>query len=284
MFLLFDIGGSNTRIAISHDGHTYKEPVVFPTPASGNEGAEAIIAHVRTLLEDTPLFTGVCGCFAGNLEEGIVRHASHLPGWVGINLIEALTPLCVAGNTPHIYNDAQLVGLGEAVSGAGRGEAVVAYLTVSTGVGGARIVRGMFHSDDPAYTHGFEPGFALIPTMRDTPTIVEDELGGAHLETILGTPPYTIDNESFWDAREMHLAHLLHNTIAYWMPTIIVLGGSMITGTHRCISLEGTEYRLRNLEAKLGVEGFPLPAIKKAALGSFGGLHGALALLRMIYP
>ena len=34
-----------------------------------------------------------------------------------------------------------MVGLGEAVHGAGRGNCIVMYMTISTGVGGARIVH-----------------------------------------------------------------------------------------------------------------------------------------------
>lgn len=57
-----------------------------------------------------------------------------------------------------LANDADLVGLGEAVYGAGKGYKVVAYFTVSTGVGGARIVnkridKGVF---------SFEPGWQYV--------------------------------------------------------------------------------------------------------------------------
>jgi len=73
-----------------------------------------------------------------------------------------------------IENDASIVGLGEAVSGAGMGEEIVVYITVSTGVGGTRIVSGEI--DEHAY--GFEPGHELI-NMQDS---LEDLVSGTAVE------------------------------------------------------------------------------------------------------
>src|SRR6185436_9338463 len=42
----------------------------------------------------------------------------------------------------YLENDAALCGLGEASVGAGQGSKIMVYLTISTGVGGARIVGG----------------------------------------------------------------------------------------------------------------------------------------------
>jgi glucokinase len=49
-------------------------------------------------------------------------------------------------------------GLGEAVFGAGKGREIVVYMTISTGVGGARIVGGKID----ASAMGFEPGHQII--------------------------------------------------------------------------------------------------------------------------
>ena len=38
MFLLFDIGGTNTRMAGSRDGGNFEKPGVFPTPVGFDEG------------------------------------------------------------------------------------------------------------------------------------------------------------------------------------------------------------------------------------------------------
>ena len=57
-----------------------------------------------------------------------------------------------------IANDTAVVGLGEAHRGAGIGYNIVTYITVSTGVGGTRIVDGRI--DRRIY--GFEPGHQTI--------------------------------------------------------------------------------------------------------------------------
>ena len=67
----------------------------------------------------------------------------------------------------------------------------------------------------------------------------------------------------------------LNNIIVEWSPDVVVLGGSMITGDPS-ISIEKTENYLKEI-----LKIFPkLPAIRKAELGDFGGLYGALAFIK----
>jgi predicted NBD/HSP70 family sugar kinase len=82
-----------------------------------------------------------------------------------------------------VENDAAIVGLGEANWGAGRGFEIVAYITVSTGVGGAKIVNGKI--DEHAV--GFEPGKQIISTASSpdastgTSKTLEDMISGRAL-------------------------------------------------------------------------------------------------------
>lgn len=276
MYFLFDIGGTNTRCAIAHTFDMFEEPIIFSTPEDPQEGLELLKTHARTLGEGV-LFKGICGGIPGILShEGVLMRAPHLDGWKGVNLHDALVPLAAPNAPLRFVNDAALVGLGEVLAGAGRGFDVVGYITISTGVGGVRIVGGELEKN----IHSFEPGFQLLPGKDGTLSIAEELLSGDRLEKKLGKPPFAVEDHSFWDMLEEHLAHMLHNTNALWMPDVIILGGSMITGDKKSISLLNTEKKLRACEETLGTDALPLPILKKAELGAFGGLHGALGLLR----
>jgi glucokinase len=72
--------------------------------------------------------------------EGIVTGASpNIPGWTGTNISEIFSdfPFRVAAD-----NDANCMGLGEHLFGAGKGTSNGFYLTIGTGIGGAVIING----------------------------------------------------------------------------------------------------------------------------------------------
>jgi predicted NBD/HSP70 family sugar kinase len=49
MFILFDIGGTNMRVALSRDGETFEEPRIIPTPKDFDAGMLAIKGLVQEL-------------------------------------------------------------------------------------------------------------------------------------------------------------------------------------------------------------------------------------------
>ena len=157
MFILFDIGGTNMRVAISRDKETFEDPVIIPTPKDFDEGMKAIkdIAHD---LARGGTITAIGGGIAGalNRDRTVFVSGPHLQGWNAKPIKKALED--AVGAPAFVENDTAIVGLGEAVSGAGKGHQIVAYVTVSTGVGGARIVNQKI--DVSAL--GFEPGHQII--------------------------------------------------------------------------------------------------------------------------
>ena len=165
-----------------------------------------------------------------------------------------------------IENDSALCGLGEAVAGAGRGSDIVAYITVSTGVGGVRIVDGKV---DRAHA-GFEPGHQIVASGLTLERLVS----GRAMSEKYGKHPREITDEVVWEELAGYLALGLHNTIVHWSPEVVVLGGSMMKVPG--IALPAVQaYLAKTLKI------FPvLPELRLAELGDFGGLHGALELLR----
>ncbi len=277
MYLVFDIGGTKTRLAISSDLKKLDEIKKFDTPPLFDAAMEHIISEAEDLLQGRQV-KAVAGGIRGplNHEKDMIVSEDILTDWVGKPLGNTLEK--EFGAPVYIENDTAMVGLGEAHFGAGRGFPIVAYHTVSTGVGGARIVAGRI---DIAHI-GFEPGKQIIDmdhTVLKKETRVgtlEELISGEALERRAGKKPYEIlQSDGVWEELAGYLAVGLKNTILYWSPDVIVLGGSMVIGDPR-IPLQPIRLKLNAL---LG--GFmPCPPLFDATLKDEGGLYGALALLK----
>lgn len=277
MFILFDIGGTNMRVVFANKEKFISEPAIASTPKDFNEGIETLKNIIDNLAKGAEI-EAIIGGIAGpvNKEKTMLVNSPNLPGWVGHNIKEALSSIY---NVPvFLENDSALVGLGEAHFGAGKGYSIVAYLTISTGVGGARIVDG----DIDRNSTGFEPGHQIIdPDNTLCPSCegndLESYVSGTSLEKRQGKKPFDIHDPEVWDEMAKFLAYGLHNTTVHWSPDIIVLGGSMMKEVG--ISVDGVKKHLKEI-----MKIFPnIPEIKKAELKDFGGLYGSLAYLRKHY-
>jgi predicted NBD/HSP70 family sugar kinase len=275
MFIVFDIGGTKMRFGSSHDGETLHHTVVVPTPSTYELGMAEFRSAVSGLSEGEQI-DGLAGGIAGtyNQKKATLVSAPNLPDWVGRPIASDVE---TRFNAPaYIENDAAINGLGEALRGAGRGFDIVAYLTVSTGVGGSRIVRGEVDSKSV----GFEPGHQIIDAdkslITDAPgVLLEDYISGHASVLRTGKQPKNIKEPAFWDRSAKLLAYGLNNLCVFWSPDIIVLGGSMITGDP-AISVPKTIDYLRSIN-KIYPD---LPEIKMSELGDLSGLHGGLEYLK----
>ncbi|MEX2340905.1 MAG: ROK family protein [Candidatus Paceibacterota bacterium] len=273
-YLLFDIGGTNTRVAVTNDLKTFEKPIRFTTPINFKEGIEKIVAAAQELSPGK--IRGAAGAVRGMLSEdrSSILHDETLTKWVEEPLVEKLAK--ELDTKVIIENDAALGGLGEAHFGAGQGAKIMVYHTISTGVGGAKIEDGRIDS----YHLGFEPGKQVLDIDRtilgdDILPTLENLVSGAAVEERTGQKPFDIPQEdSVWDQLAFYLAHGLRNTILYWSPDMIVLGGSMMTGN----PLIPIEMVRKHTAAILG-DDIPLPNIERAKLKDDSGLYGAMVLL-----
>lgn len=277
-YVLFDIGGTKTRVTVSEDLELFGDPVKFDTPATAKDGVKAITDAVKRLTK-API-RGIAGGIRGRLNENKTTMVADalLPGWVDEPFTVALGKQLKS--TVYLENDAALAGLGEAAFGAGKDLDIVVYHTVSTGVGGAKIERGRI--DD--FRTGFEPGHQILDIDHTIlgegvqPTL-ENLVSGRALEERMGVKPFEIpQSDAIWDQLAHYLAHGLRNSILYWSPDVVVLGGSMILGDPR-IKLDDI---IRHTNTVVG-EVAEVPLIRDAALGDFAGLYGAMAVLREHY-
>ena len=269
MYLLFDIGGTKTRLAVARDNKDIGEVVVVKTSPHFSQCLHVIEKAARELAGKEHI-SAVCGGIAGpvNKKEGILVNSPNLPGWIKTPLGAQLTRLFSA--PVFIENDAALVGLGEAHYGAGKGYDIVAYITISTGVGGVRIVDGYIDRN----AMGFEAGHQIIRCDDGKEKTLEALISGARLKKRYDKDPKDIYDAKVWEQAARLLACGVNNTIVYWSPDIVVLGGSLIRPS--AISIERVRKHVGQL---LNIFPHP-PPLTEARLGDIGGLYGALIYVR----
>ena len=273
-YILFDIGGTKTRVAASEDLQSFGEVVSFKTPQKFTEAMKKMIETIKKLSPKQPLAMagGVRGLL--NEEKTGIENDAVLTDWVGKSIAESLQK---SFDVPvYLENDTAIAGIGEAVYGAGKGLDIVAYHTISTGVGGAKIENG----EIDLASIGFEPGHQILDIDR---TVLGDEIdptlenlvSGTAVGERFGVKAYEIpQSDIIWNELAEYLAQGLRNTVLYWSPDAIVLGGAMIVGDP-AISID--DIRKYTVESLDGFVSSPL--IAKAELGDESGLYGAISVL-----
>ncbi len=269
-YVLFDIGGTNSRVGVSFDGQTITGTEVFKTPKDFDAGVEAIDNAAKKLLLGTAAGL-VAGGVAGPLtfDKSATVNAPHLPGWSGRPLkLELSTRF---GCEVHLENDTAMAGLGEAAFGSGKEHKIVAYMTISTGVNGVRIIDRKLETN----SLGFEIGHQIIDldgTMRHAD--LESLISGSALERRYGDSAENITNPAVWEEEARVTAFGINNIIVFWAPDMVILGGSLM----KKMSIERVKMHVKNI-LKLYPQ---LPIIVKSELGDLGGLWGALHYLNTV--
>jgi predicted NBD/HSP70 family sugar kinase len=278
MYILFDIGGTSIRIAGARSLEATPEITEVANPGNYEAGMELIIAASKRFA-GAGTIEAIAGGIAGPLAEDkmSVSGGINIPDWIDKPLVSDLSE-SLDGVPVYLQNDAALAGLAEAHHGAGVGKRIVAYITVSTGVGGARIVQGVLDEN----SHGFEPGWQIIdPSNPALATTNEngyliDLISGAATLRHYGKLPSEIDDSSFWEEQARLLAYGLNNVAVFWSPDIIVLGGGLIVSGRIDVRIVRDHFgRLLNVYSSL-------PKLAVSPLGDDGGIIGALAYLRQI--
>lgn len=138
--LAFDIGGTNTRLALINENFEVEKVSIKQTPYGDKE---KFVETVISLAEEFPL-------------EDVIAFGAGVPGVVdvensriiilpnvGISDIELGKILKERFGLPlFIRNDAQMACLAEATLGKGKDEERVFFVTISTGLGGSLCVDG----------------------------------------------------------------------------------------------------------------------------------------------
>lgn len=264
-YFLFDIGASQTKIGASFDGENFENTQIYPTPQNFEEGVKVLTEKAKQLGDKK--FTAAIGGIAGPLDRKrtMITAAPNLPDWNGKPLSDAFTQ--ATGIKIHLENDTALAGLGEATEGPGKPFSIVAYMTVSTGVNGVLILDKSVAPN----ARGFEIGKHIIDfdkTYDQESVIFENFVAGSQFPRRFGAPAHEIADPNIWSEEANLVSIGLTNLILFWSPEIVILGGSVAKSIPLDALIEKTRERLTV---------FPeLPLIKKAELGDFAGLWGAL--------
>ena len=272
-YLLFDIGGTKTRLAVTTDLVSFDEPTILDTPHDFDEAISVISSKALEICGGQ--MARAAGGIAGplNKEKTGLFDAINLSDWNGKNFAEEFSKKISA--PVSIENDTAIVGLGEAVYGPGKNYNIVVYFTISTGVNAAKISN---HAIDEN-VFGFEVGKQIIDIDNSMNMgssglgTLEDFVSGRETERRYGMHPKEIPDRSIWKDYAKWAAVGVYNTVLHWSPEMIVFGGSMMND----IEVVDIDNKLRELLADVYPES---PKLVKAELGSFGGLWGALHFIK----
>lgn len=281
MDIILDIGGTKTRVGLVSVTHKLLETSFFLTNKNFDIGMKNILEFVRG--KDIRV-ENICVGIAGVMDkaEGNLYSSPNMKGWIGKPIKRVLEKEFAV--KVFIENDAALAGLGEAVYGAGKDYKIVSYFTISTGVGGARIVNK--NIDERVY--GFEPGHQFLcvgcntkcchPELGSGSFTFEKLVSGKSIKRIYGESPRIITDKNIWEKIIKNVAVGVSNSVYFWSPEIIVLGGGVALSDSFDIALLKKEVK------KLIVKTYPtVPEFKKAVLGDFSGIWGGIAYLENLY-
>jgi glucokinase len=226
MHIVIDMGGTNTRIGLTRDLKEFFVTEKFPTPSSQKEvhtKINEILSRETDQIESIVL--GVAGLV--DYENKVVISAPHI-NWIKNMTVQEITG--ISNENIKVFNDAELAGLAEAHQPYATNFKNVAYITISTGVGGT-VIR---NKKPDTHLSNYEPGHIIIDksTNIDEPV---DNIRGSFESLCSGTAfykkyniqPKDCSDPEIWQSYGMDLADGLYTVTILWQPNAIVLGGSM---------------------------------------------------------
>lgn len=174
VYLGIEIGGTKLQLVIGDaEGNILRRKRLLVETEKGGEGIRQRIAENLPALVGDSRLVGVGVGFGGPVDwrTGRTCCSHQVKGWSDFPFGTWLSELAQAPT--RIDNDGNTAGLGEALSGAGRGFNPVFYVTLGSGVGGGLVVDGRIY-------HGATPGEAEIGHVRldRSGAIVESRCSG----------------------------------------------------------------------------------------------------------
>lgn len=278
MDLVLDIGGTKTRVGFVGDSYKLLDSNFFPTSKNFNKEMDKIISIVKA---KEIRIINICIGLPGVLDKKreMLYSSPNLSDWIGKPVKSVFEK--EFSSRVVLENDAALAGLGESVYGAGKDFNIVAYLTISTGIGGVRIVNS--YIDNRVY--GFEPGHQLIfadccnfgKSKHKGHISFEEVTSGKSIKKLYGKFPENISDRLLWDRILDNLSIGIANTIYYWSPEIIVLGGGVTHSDNFDLEL------LKSKIEKIAKCVYPnIPEMKKSVLGDFSGIYGGIHYIKTV--
>lgn len=144
-----DLGGTNVKYALIDNEGVFHFDGILPSMAEVS--AEAVTGQLAEAVSQVKKVAALNGIDLKGVGIGtpgivdetgrvVVGGAENIRGWENIALADRLEE--ISGLPVRMGNDANLMGIGETVFGAGRGASDVVFITVGTGIGGAVVIGG----------------------------------------------------------------------------------------------------------------------------------------------
>jgi predicted NBD/HSP70 family sugar kinase len=216
---------------------------------------------------------------------GVVRSSAILPGWVGVNALDAARQHF--GVDVHIENDANLGALAEHRQGVARGHDTSVFVKVSSGVGAGIVLDDrLFHGsggtageighltldeNGPVCRCGSRGCLEAYTSTVALQAMMETQLPGASVEEIVAAA--RDGNVSALRALEdagLHLGWALASIVNLLNPALVVVGGDMARADDLLLDSARIGLRRHALDA---VASTPVVA---SALGERASLVGAV--------
>lgn len=279
MFASIDMGGTNTRVAVSSKLTDIKELAKFPTNHSIELQREKIAAALYKLTSSRPsnlkaIVFGVPGILDQTKQKFVL-----LPNYPYLNgkHFDFFFGGTEFGSIPLlVFNDTAMAAYGEAVVGSGSKSNSIYYLSIGTGVGGAYVN----HKSLDFLTKNSEPGHQIICEDGRLCSgcgqhgCLEAYVSGKSFKQIYGISANECNDKTIWKKYACHLAAGLNNIITFYNPDSIVLGGALSSFLPKFYQPLFTELE------KICV--LPLSKIVTAKLGDAAGVVGGFQILKSL--
>lgn len=274
MFISIEIGGTNTRMASTKNLKDIKSCQIFSTQQNFNLGIKKISDTIEELAPQSQIkgiAFGLPGIF--DIKKHKLIKSPHLKGWINKPIFEILSKKFKC--PVFIQNDTDLAGLGEAVFGSGKKYKIVAYLAIGTGVGGTRIVNKQI----APFAQGFEMGHQIVRLNGKLSNdcgqkgCLESYTSGKTFYQKYKIDPKDCNNVKIWQNFAKNFSQGVINTIVFWSPHVIVIGGSF--------AKKGKIFfnPLRRF-VKENLLVLDTPPILKSRLGDKSGIYGGFYFLK----
>ena len=219
MILGIDIGGTKTHIGLFQDDGTLGESVKFPTDTDYEEFIRSIRNHTAQIYipTGTPCVTAVAGRL--DRDSGVVEVLGNLP-WKNKPIAKDIADALQIPEV-KIENDSKLAGLAEARH-LPKEFKRIAYFTLSTGIGGALIVRGHLAQD----IIDMEIGKMPIAHKGELLAWEEFASGRAFFQEF-NQPASEVEDENIWEQYAKNLTQGIGTACAILQLDAIVFGGGL---------------------------------------------------------
>ena len=255
MYLLTDIGGTKTLLAIANQSGKVLHSFKFPTISDQKLFSKNLIQQIRSNFALSGI-TAIGVAMPGIVKRNLAIEMGNLP-WKNFDLAKLLKDKF--GVNAYIENDANLAALAEAQKQTGRS----IYLTFSTGIGGGVVDDGKL---SPSYKN-FEPGHKIYQLNGETAEW-EDLASAKAFHDKYNKNVQDVLEDNFWDKEIPEAISLgLIPIVQKLKPDRIIFGGP--------IGFELNRYRapLRKI-LKDALPKATLPRLFVAKYGSFSVIQG----------